>query len=77
MIHALKLEREWGNDFEVARLLNRLSAANEGLGLYEEGIKQVKEALVIFERLGEVVKQADCWNGKVGLTRLKKRDYAR
>ena len=62
LLHALKLERERGNDFRVAQTLVWLSEANWHLDLYEEGIKQAKEALGIFERLGVAEKQADCLN---------------
>ena len=57
---ALKLERERGDDFRVAEILENLSSANKKLRLYKEGIEQTKEALVIYERLGSVVGQADC-----------------
>ena len=58
--HALKLERERGNDPWVARTLVWLSNANWHLDLCEEGIQQAKEALEIFERLGDTREQADC-----------------
>jgi hypothetical protein len=60
LTHTLKLERERGNDFGVARALGSLSDANRLLGLYEEGIQQAKEALEIYERLGDTVEQARC-----------------
>ena len=56
--HSLKLWRDRGNDFQVARTLGDLSDANRGMGLYEEGISQAKEESQIFERLGEAVNQA-------------------
>jgi len=62
LIHALKLERERGDDARVARALRDLSDANQLLGLYEEGIQQGEEALEIFERLGVAVTQAECLN---------------
>ena len=57
--HSLKLWREQGNDFQVAETLADLSDANRQMGLREEGIQQAKEASEIFERLGQVVRQAD------------------
>ena len=61
LIHALKLWREReGSDNEVALTLQRLADANRSLGLLEEGIQQTKEALVIFERLGDLREQATC-----------------
>ena len=57
--HALKLERERGNDRRVALILATLPSANAQLGLAKEGIDQAKEALEIFERIGDVEKQAD------------------
>ena len=54
---ALKRGRD---DFEVARILRRLSGANRSLGCRKEGIQQVKEALEICERLGNTVEQANC-----------------
>ena len=58
LIHALKLWRERGSDHYVARTLRELSDANRIVGLYEEGIQQAEEALVIFGRLGDTVAQA-------------------
>ena len=60
LTHTLKLERKWGNDYEVARSLRRLSDGNRRLGLCEEGIQQVKEALRILERLHDTGGQAQC-----------------
>ena len=57
---SLELWREQGNDLWVARALGDLSDANRVMGLYKEGIQQAKEASEIFERLGEVVQQAEC-----------------
>ena len=54
---ALKLERERGNDDGTALVLIELSDANRILGLHEEGIHQVKEALGIYERLGNARQQ--------------------
>ena len=62
LVHSLKLERERGNDFEVGRILRRLSGANKELGLYKEGTQQGEEAVRIYERLGDMTEQADCWD---------------
>ena len=58
--HSLKLWRVQGDDFWIARALGRLSSTNWQMDLYDEGITQAKEASKIFERLGEVVRQAEC-----------------
>ena len=57
LIHALKLSREWRDDFGVAQTLWYLSDANRLLGLHEEGIQQVKEALKICEQLNDTIGQ--------------------
>ena len=57
---ALDLWRERGSDNEVAKTLVELSDANMQIGLDKEGIQQGKEALEIFERLGDKARQADC-----------------
>ena len=62
LLLALKLCRERGDDFRVAQTLMWLSDANWQLDLYEEGIQQAKEALGIFERLGNAESQASCLN---------------
>ena len=60
--HALKLVREREDDILIAATLSRLSEANRMLGLSKEGIQQTKEALGIYEQLGNTVDQADCWD---------------
>ena len=60
LTHASKLYRERGDDDLVAATLQALSDANRMLGLCEEGIRQVEEALDIWERLGDTVRQALC-----------------
>ena len=45
----------------VAETLRFLCDANRGLGLYEEGIQQAKEALEIYRRLDDVLGQALSW----------------
>ena len=57
--HSLKLWRERGDDLQVAQTLRILSDANRLMCQYKEGISQAKEASEIYERLGEVVGQAD------------------
>jgi len=60
LTHTLKLERERGDDYWVARALRNLSDANRLMGLQKEGIQLVEEALEIFQRLGETAEQAKC-----------------
>ena len=60
LTHTLKLWREQGNTFQVAETLWTLSRASRMLHLYKEGIQQVKEALVIYEELGNIPGQARC-----------------
>ena len=56
---ALKLERERGGGNKVALTLSVLSDANRMVGLYGEGINQAKEALEIYERIGDTANQGD------------------
>ena len=58
---ALKLWREQGDDLQVANALRSLSCANRYLGLYEEGIRQAKEALEIYKRVNDELGQAQSW----------------
>ena len=58
--HALRLKRDREDERFVASALAELSETNRGLRLYEEGIHQVKEALEIYERIGEIGKQGSC-----------------
>ena len=60
MIHSLELERWWKNDARVATTLRGLSNANRLLHLKREGIQQAKEALEIFERIGDAIGQGQC-----------------
>jgi hypothetical protein len=60
LIYALKLWRERGNDFWIAETLWAISGTNRMLDLREEGIRQVKEALEIYERLNDISGQARC-----------------
>ena len=58
LIHTLELERGQGNAPRIARALRQLSDANRWLKLYKEGISRAKEALEIYERLGDTSEQA-------------------
>ena len=60
LTRALNLQRERGSELEVALILVHLSDANRNMGFTEEGIRQTKEGLEIFERLGNTVQQAQC-----------------
>ena len=62
LTHALMLERQRGDEAQVAKTLRLISDANRILELYEEGIKQVEEALEIWGRLGNTFGQATCLN---------------
>ena len=59
--YALKLWRERGDGYRVADTLRFISGANTHLGLYKEGVEQVKEALEIYKRLSHVLGQAKAW----------------
>jgi tetratricopeptide (TPR) repeat protein len=54
----LELERQRGDDAQVAQTLACLSEVNRLLGLHGEGIRQAKGALEIFERINDVIGQA-------------------
>ena len=56
---ALKLEKEKGDDYKIARTLRLLSDANQALKIFGEGIQQAREALGIYERLGDTAGQAE------------------
>ena len=58
----LKLVRERGDDDWVARTLRELVDTNRLLGQCKEGIRQAREALEIYRRLGNTVDQAKCLN---------------
>jgi tetratricopeptide (TPR) repeat protein len=62
LIHTLELWRRRGDDGWVAEALRYLSKANRQLGLYEEGIQQVKEASEIYIRTGNAIGQTWCLN---------------
>ena len=57
--YTLKLVREGGDDEMVASILTTLSDANRIARFYREGIDQAKEALEIFERIGDKEHQVD------------------
>ena len=59
LVHTLKLWRERRDDFRVAEMLRFLSHANRMLGLHKEGIQPAEEALEIYERLDNVLEQAE------------------
>ena len=58
LTHTLELERKRGDEVQVAGALRQLASANRSLGLYEEGIRQVKEASEIFGRINDTGAQA-------------------
>ena len=60
LVCALDLWRERGSDDGVALVLMMLSDTNRAIGLHREGIQQAREALEIYERLGETGRQASC-----------------
>ena len=62
LAHGLKLAREREDNSQVAYTLFLTSRANWGLGLHKEGIQRTKEALEIYELIGDKLKQADCLN---------------
>jgi tetratricopeptide (TPR) repeat protein len=55
---ALELGRQRGDDAQVAETLQSLSGANWCLKLHEEGIRQAREALEIYERINDTRGQA-------------------
>ena len=62
LTRVLELERGQGNDDQVAHTLRYLASTNRTLRLHREGIRQSREALEIYQRLGDVGGQAKCWN---------------
>jgi len=60
LVRALELWREQGSDPQVAMTLMALSFVNQTVDPCEEGMQQAKEALEIFERLGDTTAQARC-----------------
>ena len=58
--HTLELERQRGDNPRVAQTLQDLSNANRSLQLYDEGLRQAKEALEIFKWIGDTEGQTQC-----------------
>jgi tetratricopeptide (TPR) repeat protein len=56
----LELYKRRGDDAWTAATLRTLSDSNRLLGLHEEGIRQAKAALEIFERLSDTMRQGWC-----------------
>ena len=67
LVCALDLWKERRSDGQVALVLMVLSETNRIIGLHEEGVRQAREALEIYERLGDTEKQADCLIKLAGL----------
>ena len=62
LTRVLELGGRRGNDDRVARTLRELANTNRMLCLCGEGIQQLKEALEIYEQLGDAEGQGKCWN---------------
>ena len=60
LTRTLELKRRRDDNFEVAEALRFLSGANRRLGLYEEGVRQAKEALDIYEKFGDATGKLYC-----------------
>ena len=60
LIQSLRLFRERRDDYLIAGTLIGLADANRQMDLLGEGIRQVREALEIFVRLGETGQQSVC-----------------
>jgi tetratricopeptide (TPR) repeat protein len=58
LVCTLKLWRQQGNDLQVAHTLWTLAYTNWRLSVCQEGLLQAKESLEIFERLNDVLGQA-------------------
>ena len=67
LFRTLDLWRERGNDRWVIITLNSLANVNRMLGLYAEGIDNVKESLGIVERLDSTLDQAHGYEELAGL----------
>ena len=61
LTQSLGLWRERGDDYRVAETLIGLADTNRQVDLQEEGIRQAREALEIFGRLGETGERARCF----------------
>ena len=62
LLCALNLWQERGDPHQIANTLKFLSDVNRMLGLYEEGIEQVREALEIYKWLNDKSGQAKSWH---------------
>ena len=60
LTHILKLAREQEDDGKLARALYFLSIAHISTEQFEEGVREMKEALEVWERLGEITNQVMC-----------------
>jgi len=65
--HTLEIWRERRDDHQVARMLVSLSEVNKMLRCYEEGEQQAREALEVFNKPGDIARQAECLNALAGL----------
>ena len=61
LIQSLVIWRERADDYRVAETLISLADMNRQVDLQEEGIRQAREALDIFGRLGETGERARCF----------------
>ena len=73
---ALKLRREKGDEIKVAQTLKSLSDTNRIMGLFKEGILQVKEAIWICRRFGYTASRIGCLVTLASLLRGDKQLYA-
>ena len=67
LTHTLRLYRERGDDRGVARTLGDLFGANWEMGLREEGIRLVEEAVEIYKRLINTVAEDECFTALISL----------
>ena len=54
--HIWKVERDGANNYRIAFILGVLATTNLHLGLVQEGLDQAREAVEIFERIGDIKK---------------------
>ena len=66
LVRTLELERQRGDDLQVAQMLTLLSDANLILGLREEGMRQAREALEIYERIDNTIGQRSVYMNSLG-----------
>ena len=60
LYHALKLYRERRDGHQIASTLQQLAAINSSPDFCEEGIQQAREAMPIFQRLGDMMGVVSC-----------------